>query len=425
MWFWRCRELLRRNPAFGRLYLAQLISFGGDWFASVALLGLTLQLTGSAAAASLVLVLQTMPFFLAAPLAGVIADRVDRQRLLVATDLLRSVIALGVLLARDPATLWIAFLCTGLLSAGAAFFEPTSAAALPNLVDDEDLPAANVLMGSAWGTMLAVGAALGGLVTATLGRDAAFFADALSFLASALLIVGIRRPFSEKAARIGRGVTGSAVVDGPVPGGLRDAVRETVALARTSRAVAALLLSKATFGVGTGAILLLAVFGRDVFGAGDVGIGFLFAARGLGALIGPFLARSLISLDDRGLIVGIGTSFIVFDVCYMVFPLAPTIWLAGLLVFGAHLGGGAQWTLSTYGLQRATPDRLRGRVFSFDYALVTLSIALSTVSAGMLVGAVGPRGAVFALMGVSLAAGTAWLVWTRSLRRAVPVSEGL
>src|SRR3990170_1799937 len=81
--------LLRRNRSFTRLYLAQLISFGGDWFATVALLGLALELTGSAALASLVLVLQSAPFFLASPFAGVPADRLDRRHLMVGADLLR------------------------------------------------------------------------------------------------------------------------------------------------------------------------------------------------------------------------------------------------------------------------------------------------------------------------------------------------
>src|ERR1700693_6311631 len=101
--------LLRGNPAFTRLFTAQLISFAGDWFATVALLGLALQLTGSPAIASLLLVMQTGAFALSTPLAGVLADRYDRRRLMVAADLARVPAALAFLLARDPGTLWIAF----------------------------------------------------------------------------------------------------------------------------------------------------------------------------------------------------------------------------------------------------------------------------------------------------------------------------
>src|SRR3712207_6755088 len=98
--------LLRRNSAFRRLYAAQLVSFAGDWFATVALLGLALELSGSAAVASLVLVLQTGGFALLAPFAGALADRVDRRKMLIWADLARVPVCLGFLLARTPDTLW-------------------------------------------------------------------------------------------------------------------------------------------------------------------------------------------------------------------------------------------------------------------------------------------------------------------------------
>src|SRR5437762_3316972 len=147
--------LLRHNPAFTRLFSAQLISFAGDWFATVALLGLALELTGSPAVASLLLVVQTGAFALASPIAGVLADRYDRRRLMVTADLARVPVALAFLLARNQETLWIAFVAAACLALGAAVFEPTSSASLPNLVEEGELPEANVLIGSAWGTMLA------------------------------------------------------------------------------------------------------------------------------------------------------------------------------------------------------------------------------------------------------------------------------
>ena len=158
-------------------------------------------------------------------------------------------------------------------------------------------------------------------------------------------------------------------------GGFFGSLRVVLDFARHSRLVSSLLLSKTMFGVGTGVVLMLAVFAHDVFRAGDVGIGLLFAARGMGALIGPFLARALVGTTNRGLLLGIGGSIGTVATAYALFPLAPSIWIAALLVFVAHLGGGAQWMLSTLGLQRATPDAIRGRVFSFDYGLVTLTIA--------------------------------------------------
>ncbi len=389
--------LLRSNRDFSRLYVAQLASFAGDWFATVALLGLALELSGSSTVASLVLVLQTGGFAAATPLAGMLADRLDRRRLLVAADLARIPIALSFLLVRGPETLWVAFAGVALLAVAAAIFEPTSSAALPNLVDEDELPTANVLIGSAWGTMLAVGAALGGLVAVTLGRDAAFVVNALSFGVSAALIVGIRRPLQlpheEWHERVGA-IAG---------------VRQALRFVSGHRRVLSLVLSKTSFGVGTGVVALLAVCGTDVYDAGDAGIGALFAARGLGALIGPFAARRAMGTDDRALIRGIAVSFVLVAGCYAVFPGMPTLLLAALFVFGAHCGGGAQWTLSTLGLQRATPDAIRGRVFSLDYGMVTMTIAVSTLLAGWLADGIGPRPAVLVMVALIVAAGAGWV----------------
>ena len=403
--------LLRDNPAFRRMYAAQLVSFAGDWFATVALLGLALELSGSAAVASLVLVLQTGAFAVMAPIAGALADRVDRRKMLIWADLARVPVCLGFLLARTPDTLWIALVCVALLAALGAFFEPASSAALPNLVDEDELPTANVLIGSAWGVMLAVGAAIGGVVAATLGRDAAFIVDASTFLVSALLIIGIHRSFQQ--AR-------EPATSGQAPVSLIGSIRPVVRFARHSRFVSSLLLSKTMFGVGTGVILMLAVFADEVFQAGDVGIGILFAARGLGALVGPFVARATFGTSDRGLLVGISASLLVLTVAYGLFPLAPTIWIAGLLVFVAHLGGGSQWMLSTYGLQRHTPDAIRGRVFSFDFGLVTLTIAASTVLAGILSESLAPQVAVWVMVGLVAVAGLAWFWFSTPARRILP-----
>jgi predicted MFS family arabinose efflux permease len=405
--------LLRENPAFARLYAAQLISFAGDWFATVALLGLALELTGLAGLAALVLVLQTGGFAVAAPLAGILADRIDRRRLLIAADLARVPVALGFLLARDAGTLWIAFACVTLMAVGAAVFEPTSSAALPNLVERRRLPEANVLIGSAWGTMLAVGAGLGGLVAVALGRDVAFVVNALSFALSAWLIYGIRQPLQE--ARPGEHHRE----------GMVESVRLAVRFARGSRLVTSFLLSKTTFGVGTGVVALLAVFGTDVFHAGDAGIGLLFAARGLGALTGPFVVRAVVGTADRGLLLGITGSLAMVAGAYALFPLAPSLWIAAVLVFLAHCGGGGQWTLSTLGLQRATPDAIRGRLFSLDYGLVTLTIAISTIIAGQLSDAVAPSAAVWAMVGLIVVAGVGWIALSRpAWRDAAHVEPG-
>lgn len=413
----RVADLLRRNPDFGRLYVALLIAFAADWFATVALIGLVLDATGSPAAASLILVLQTAPFLLATPFAGMLADRVDRRAMLVITNLARGLVCLGLLLASDPGMVLVAFLVVALLSFGAAFFEPTVSASLPNLVAAGDLPTANALLGAAWGTMVAVGAAIGGLVAATLGREATFLVYPLSFFVSAWLVHGVRGPLRDP-----RVVPTAA--DAPLGfRGLRSTLGETLALARSSRTVSALLLTKTAFGVGTGIIAMLAVTSDELYGAGELGVGLLFAARGLGALVGPFAARTFARSGGDRLIRGISLAFVVFIAGYALLPLPPGILLAAAFVALAQMGGGAQWMLSSYGLQRATPDRVRGRVLSVDFGLVMLTSSLSTLAAGWLAASIGPLATLYVMLGLVTASAWVWWLWSRPARVAAARTE--
>src|SRR5688572_2114061 len=189
-------SLLRRNPDFRKLYLASLISLGGDWFLLIALFGLTLDITGSAVSVAVLIASQEVPFFFMSPIGGVLTDRLNRKWLMVVCDVARAFLCLGFLFVNEAGTIWIAYPLLALTSSFAAIFDPASSAALPNLVEPRDLGPANALSGSLWGTMLAVGAGLGGLVAAVLGRDAAFLIDAASFALSGLLIARVRRPFS-------------------------------------------------------------------------------------------------------------------------------------------------------------------------------------------------------------------------------------
>jgi len=172
---------------------------------------------------------------------------------------------------------------------------------------------------------------------------------------------------------------------------------------RRDHRVLALLGVKAGFGLGAGVLVLLTVFAQRVFHHGEIGIGILMSARGVGALIGPFVGRSLTGRDDRRLFAVIGLSLVVFGIGYATLGLMPSIALAAPAVAFAHLGGGAQWTLSSYGLQRIVPDRIRGRVFAFDQALITLTLALSSLVTGWSASRFDPRWTAIALGGVAVA----------------------
>lgn len=403
-------SLLRRNRNFRRLYVASLISLGGDWFLLVALFGLALDLTSSPVTVALLIASQEIPFFLMSPVGGHLADRLSRRMLMVACDVVRAVLCFGFLFVRDAGTMWLAFALLAVISSFAAVFDPASSAAFPNLVERRDLATANALFGSLWGTMLAVGAALGGVVAALIGREAAFVIDAMSFAISALLLARIAGRFSEERPEHDQT-------------GLVAATVETARYARRDHRVLALLSVKAGFGFAAGALVLISVFAQEVFHRGEIGIGILMSARGIGALIGPFLGRRFAGPQDRYLFTAIGVALVTFGVGYGLLGLMPSLLLAGLAVMVAHLGGGAQWTLSSYGLQRIVPDRIRGRIFSFDNALITLTLTISSLVTGWTADRFGPRPTAVGLGIVAVSYAGLWAWLTTDVRRAA-VLEG-
>jgi len=399
----RYLDLLRREPDFRRLYLSQLVTLGGDWFAIIPLLILLPDLTGTGLYGALVLAADTLVFALVAPYAGTIVDRLDRRRVLIVSNAVAGLSALLLLLVRSEATAWIALVGIGLVAGAKAFAQPAGAAALPNLVSSEDLPTASVLNGASWGTMLAVGAALGGLVAGTLGFAACFVIDAVLLLAGAALVARTKTPFSDPAAprRERRPV--------------REDVAEALGYARRERPVLALLTCKCGPAFGNGALSLFPLFGAAVFGLGPLGLGLMFSARGVGALLGPLVMQRR-AKDPANLYAVLAGSMAVFGIGYVALAIAPWFPLVLLCLVVAHAGGGANWILSTYGLQATVPDALRGRVFSADYTLATLVIAGSQVAFGLLSEVVPARDLLAAGGVIVLLYAGGWWLSTRALR---------
>ena len=397
------RELLVRNRDFRRLFLASVVSLAGDWFSFVATAGLVAELTGRPGAPALVYAATVLPVFAASPIAGAIADRFDRKRTLVIADLVRVPIALSLCLAAWWHSAPLAIAAITALAVGASFSDPIASAATPNLVEPEELASAQSLMGAVWGSMLMVGAGLGGLVAELLGRYAAFAVDAASFLASAWLVAGIRRPM-QQATAAHRG------------GSVRDALRYL----RATPVVLRLVFAKGGVSSANGIVGLLPAFAAHRFAGTSIATGLLFAARGLGAMLGPMLARTVVGATPgrRAIVWVCGVSTLSFCAVYAVFPLCHAFLAALVLVILAHLGGGAQWSLSTYGLQRETPDELRGRVLSLDYGLATLAIGASAIAAWLLADAAGEARATWWLAAIGGGYGVAWLVWSLPAVRA-------
>src|SRR4029077_15407616 len=141
-----------------------------------------------ATAVAWMMVVQFLPMAIVGPLAGVVVDRVDRKRLMIAADLFRGVMVLGLLLVQRREQVWIAYVVTAVCVAAQAFFEPARTATIPNITSADELMPANALSSATWSAMLAIGASVGGLVTVLSGRNVAFVVNALSFFVSAILI---------------------------------------------------------------------------------------------------------------------------------------------------------------------------------------------------------------------------------------------
>ena len=179
-------QLLRRNRPFRQLWLGQVVSELGNWFNFIAGLGLVRLVSDKAAGATtIMLVARLVPFTLVAPFAGAFVDRWSRRTVMIATDLARALIALVLLFVSRAEDLWIAYLCTVLLSLFGAFFEAAKNAAVPNITGDRDLLAGNALMWSSRFLLMSFGAAMGGWTAANFGYRAAFIVNSISFLISA------------------------------------------------------------------------------------------------------------------------------------------------------------------------------------------------------------------------------------------------
>ena len=397
-------KMLKTNADMRRVFMAQVISYLGDWFSFVAIIGLVDDLTGSKFLVSLVVVAFSLPSFLASPIAGSMADRFDRRRILVFVSIIQVVAAFGLLFVGND-TVWLAFLAQSTISALAAVISPATEASIPNIArDDNELAIANSLLGSTWGIMLAVGAAIGGVFASVFGRDAAFIANAVSFAVAAILFSRIKTPMQqERDPQIQRQRI-RPIAD----------MREAITHSRQDPVLMALIFSKTTFAIGAGVVSQLAVLASDVFHGGDAARGLLIGVRGVGTGLGPLIAMRYTRGQLGKVLIICGFASLAFSGFYLVGAWMPTLWLTAIFVMLAHLGGGAQWTLSSYGLQLRSPDHIRGRILAGDFALVTLMLSLTSALAGLVSEFFGVRQAI---SGFACAAAIASVIYIRATKR--------
>lgn len=403
-------ELLGRNRDFRLLWLGQVVSQLGDWFNTIALYALVLEITGgSGRAIGLVLVTRFLPTVVLGPFAGVIADRFDRRAVMIVSDIARAFVVLGFLFIRRPEQLWMIYALSVLQLALSTFFEPARSAALPSVVNDRELVTANTISSVTWSAMLTLGAAIGGLIAGWFGVRAAFILDSLSYLASAALIFSLRLP--RRAPREKQKLTVSRAL------GVADTL-EGFRYVRTRPRVLALMMVKPAWGVGGGILTLLTVFGERIFtfgGRAAGGIGVLFAARGIGTAIGPLVTRRLAGETRGQMQKAIGVSFIIAGAFYAAFSAATNFTLALVLLAVAHMGGSMLWVASTTLLQTAVEDSFLGRVFAAEMTLLMLMLAVSNYATGEALDRFGlsPRVVTFAIGIFFMLPGVAWLLTER------------
>ncbi len=397
-------DLLRRNRNYRYLWLGSVVSQLGDWFNLIASAEIITDLTSSGVAISYLFLARFLPLFLFSPLAGVLADRYSRRKIMIASDLLRALTVLGFLFVRESGQIWLFYVLTVMQFVLSAMFTPARSAVLANVVKKDELVAANALDSLTWSTMLALGAFMGGVVAAVLGAEAAFILDALTFVLSAWFISRIVIAASERKQIAQESSGWLDFVDG-----FRYLWNEPFILG--------IALVKATGSLVWGGINVLEItFAEEIFAfdtlsigallpvedGGTVTLGMVYVVSGLGTGLGPIFMRRWLG-DRFGRMmkgIGIGFVFLPLGILMIAFSTLFAGYLTGTLI--RTIGSGTVWVFSAAMLQMIVPDKYRGRVFAFEFAALTLTQSVSTFLSGVFQDAWGVREAtaVFGTMGI-------------------------
>lgn len=408
-------RLVRGNVNFRRLWLAQIVSENGDWFYTLAIYSLLLELTGKASSVALALVLQVLPHTLLGPLGGVVNDRLSRRKVMIVTDLLRMVIVACMLLVRSREFVWVIYPLLFLETVMVAFFEPARNAVIPNVVDEKDVIVANTLSSATWSFDLAIGSMLGGIVAAWLGRDAVFVINSLSFAASALLISRMR--FVESHAdEANRHAEDRAAGWSSIRAGFRYIVRDPklAALVSLKGGVSIVGTSWVLFPVMAMRVFRLPVEELNPQRAALFGMSLLMGARGVGALVGPLVASRFTGQREDKLRIGALVGFIVGGIGYVLLGNTHSVWVAVAVIVLAHSGTSTVWVFSTTLLHLNAEDRFLGRVFGADLAISMFLLAAASWIAGQAIDrGISPRGVA---VGTGIAMIVPTVVWGLALR---------
>lgn len=396
-------ELVRGNRAFRQLWFGQIVSLLGDWFNLIASASLVAELTQSGLAVGGLFVVRMLAPFLMSPIAGVVADRYNRKRILVATDVSRAVVVLGFLLVNEPSQVWLLYVLTAVQLGISGFFFPTRNAILPDIVSDRELGAANALSSATWSVMLALGAALGGLASGTWGNRPAFVIDSFTFILSAFFIFQLPYKTPDVLDQADKTV---AAAMRQYAAGLRYLRQHVdILLITLLKASVALLVSSGFQVIQVSIAEQIFVIGKG----GGISLGLMYAVVGVGTGISPIIARRFTGDDDRSLRIAIGVGY---------GSAALGLWIVSLLsnfplvLFGTlfrGVGNGLVWVFSTQLLLQLVPNKVRGRVFATEFAFFTLMSATGAAVTGRALDtSLGIAGVLRSMAALTLIPGALW-----------------
>jgi MFS family permease len=401
-------RLLKNNRNYRYTWSGQLVSEIGDHFNNVAVFSLALANTRSGMVVTGVMLARAIPAVLAGPLAGVVLDRLDRKQIMIVSDLIRAVVALGFILAISRNDTWLLYLLSALLMFASPFFTAGRSAILPAIASKAELHTANSLTQTTQWTTLTLGAFLGGVSVTQFGYKWAFAFNALSFLFSAGCISKLRLPGGSFRAQRTE-LTGNEVVRPwhEYTEGLRY-MRATPLIF----GIALLVLGWASG--GGAAQILFSLFGELVFHRGPAGIGYLWASAGVGLLIGGTFAHWLGKrISFEGYKRAISICYAIHGGSYVVFSQMPTFGLAVFFLALSRAAIAVSSVLNTSQLLHHVSDEFRGRVFATIETMSWSMMMLSMMGAGLASSTWSPRaiGAVSGVLSSSTAIFWLWANW--------------
>ena len=413
-------HLLKTNRNYRYTWSGQVVSEIGDHFNNVAVFSLALANTRSGMVLTGVMLARAIPAILAGPLAGVVLDRLDRKQIMIASDLIRAVVALGFILALSRRDTWLLYLLSALLMFASPFFTSGRSAILPTIASKEELHTANSLTQTTQWTTLTLGSFLGGTSVMQFGYEWAFAFNALSFLFSAACIsrLGVKGG-SFRAQR--RQLTENEVVRpwSEYTQGLRYMHASPLILGIA-------LLSVGWASGGGAAQILFSLFGEIVFHRGPAGIGYLYASAGVGLLTGGAFGHWLGKrISFPGYKRTISICYAIHGASYVLFSQMPSFPLAVFFLGLSRSATAVSSVLNVTQLLRHVSDEFRGRVFATIETFSWSTMMLSMMGAGIASQRFSPRaiGAVSGLLSSSTAVFWLWANWTGRLPE--PAREGV